>query len=130
MWPQLKQKLVEQLFNLKQHCSDNNSGAKSVVVVEAAVMLEAGWEDILDAVWLLRSPHQHKFLVEHRNHSPDQANMKIEAQSHRRGINKTTIKEELAKGVVTTIIDNDGDIDSLTQKLIYAWNDPDCWKHF
>jgi dephospho-CoA kinase len=126
----LKAKLVEQLLNLKQQHYNKNSGVKSVVVVEAAVMLEAGWEDILDAVWLLRSPHQHKFLVEHRNHSPDQANMKIQAQSHRRGIAKTTVKEELANGFITAIIDNDGDIDSLTQKLLYAWNDPDCWKQF
>jgi dephospho-CoA kinase len=126
----LKKKLVEQLLNLKQQHCNKNSEVKAVVVVEAAVMLEAGWEDLLDAVWLLRSPHQHKFLVEHRNHSPDQANMKIQAQSHRRGIGKTTVKEELANGFVTAIIDNDGDIDSLTQKLLYAWNDPNCWKQF
>jgi hypothetical protein len=92
------------------------------------MMLEAGWHELLDAVWVVRSPHQKQFLVQHRMVPPDEATVKIQAQSHRRGMVTSAVMDEVADGFVTAIIDNDGDIDTLTQRLLNAWNDPSCWK--
>lgn len=136
VWPHVKNKLIEQLIELEEKLSNTQMSATSsalfnfpaVAVVEAAMIIESGWDDLLDAVWVVRSPSPtaHERLIQHRNLHPDEAMVRIQAQSNRRGIGN--VEEEVAKGSVTAVIDNDGCLNTLTRKLLEAWNDPNCWK--
>ena len=50
VWPYVKLEIQNRLRELEQ---EYESG---VVVLEAAVLLDAGWDDIMDAVWVVKTP--------------------------------------------------------------------------
>ena len=65
--------------------SDRIEGLKSegvdTVVVEAALLIEAGWTPLVDEVWVLTSPIEQVYSrLTGRGMSPDQAQARVESQ--------------------------------------------------
>lgn len=47
VWPEIKKLAVQEINQAKSDCSSG------LVILEAAVMIEAGWTDIVDEVWVI-----------------------------------------------------------------------------
>ena len=122
VWPYVKLEILQRIEELKQ---EHESG---IVVLEAAVLLDAGWDDIMNAVWVVKTPSDIALerLVENRGFTKEEARKRIDAQEPRRGIGN--LDEEVEKGVVTRVIDNVGTEQDLQDALQQALNDPTAWK--
>jgi len=135
VWPHVKVALRDKIENAKKEWADaSRSGTgtderRPVVVLEAAVLLDAGWEDVVDGVWAVTVPREValKRLMETRGLASEDATKRIDAQKSCRGIGNVT--EEVEKGVVTGVIVNDGSLDDLERLLEKSLDDPKCWKH-
>jgi dephospho-CoA kinase len=103
-------------------------GRMPVVVLEAAVLLDAEWDDLLDGIWVVTAPKSVALdrLVETRGLLQEEAEKRITAQDSRRGIGN--LDEEISNGVVTGVIENKGSLDDLKQALGVALNDSRSWK--
>ena len=92
--------------------SSREDGAR-VVVVEAAVLFEAGWETLVDEVWSTDSPAE--MIVERlqatRGISPEEARKRIDSQMGR--------EERLGRSHV--VVDNSGDVAQLEQTVRELW---------
>jgi dephospho-CoA kinase len=121
----LKDRIEEERTNWMEGKSE---GSVPVVVLEAAVLLDAEWDDILDGIWVVTAPKQIALdrLMETRGLSQEEAEKRINAQESRRGIGN--LKEEIRNGVVTGVIENKGSLDELKQTLSAALNDSQSWK--
>lgn len=123
VWPHVKKEIQEQLDKLRR---EHKTGG--VVILEAAVLLDAGWEDLIDGLWVVTTstPLALQRLVDNRGFSQEEAQKRIEAQRQRRGIGN--LHEEVEKGVVTKVIENEGSEVELQDKLQEALEDPTAWK--
>ena len=129
VWPHLKAEIRSLIYNIKQeHSSASKSESVPVIVLEAAVLLDAGFDDILDGVWVVRAPPDVAIqrLVEYRSFTEDDAKKRIEAQKTRRGIGN--VEKEVEDGVVTAVIENTGDLEALKEELLKKLNDSNAWK--
>jgi len=122
VWPYVKLEIQKRLEVLQQE------HASGVVVLEAAVLLDAGWDDIMDAVWVVKTPAPVALerLVVNRGFTKEEAQKRIDAQEPRRGIGN--LDEEVEKGVVTRVIENTGTEQDLQDALQQAMEDPTAWK--
>ena len=84
-----------------------------VVVVEAALMFEAGWETLVDEVWVVDSPLD---LVMKRLYA---RNGMDEAEVNRRIKSQMDIRERLERADV--VVDNAGDLTALGQVVDSLW---------
>ena len=146
VWPHVRSLLVDRLRSIEVDgassaaASSNQDSASTasarvgsslsppIIVVEAAVLLDAGWSDLFDAIWVVRSPQsiQRERLTSDRGMDGQDADARIEAQNSRRGIGN--LNEETRKGgCVKCVIDNDGTIDELRERLRGALYDPESW---
>ena len=123
VWPYVKLEIQKRLQELRQ---EHTTGG--VVVLEAAVLLDAGWDDIMDAVWVVKAPESIALqrLVSNRGFTNEEAQKRIDAQESRRGIGN--LNEEVEKGVVTRVIENVGTEEELQDALQQALEDPTAWK--
>ena len=110
------------------------------MVVEAAVLLDANWDDneLFDAVWVVRSSSEisTERLVSKRGMDREDALKRMEAQLSRRGIGN--LDQELSNGSVTAVIQNDGtggenraedgDGNDLWNSIQQCLTDPESWK--
>eukprot|EP00536_Pseudo-nitzschia_multiseries_P006382 jgi/Psemu1/192904/e_gw1.134.83.1 len=138
VWPHVKVALEHKIETLKQEwasaTTDTNTDTatdderRPVVVLEAAVLLDAGWDDVVDGIWAVTVPGEVALnrLVETRGLTPEEAAKRIDAQASCRGIGN--VPEEVDNGVVTGVIVNDGSLDDLKRALETSLDDPDCWK--
>jgi dephospho-CoA kinase len=103
-------------------------GSMPVVVLEAAVLLDAEWDDLLDGIWVVTAPKSVTLnrLMETRGLPQEEAEKRITAQDSRRGIGN--LDEEISNGVVTGVIENKGSLDDLKQALGLALKDSRSWK--
>ena len=108
--------------------ASSTKASNPVVVLEAAVLLDAEWDDILDGIWVVKAPRDValKRLMETRNLSEEESKKRIDAQESRRGIHN--LQEEIDKGVVTHVIDNSKSLDELKRSLHEALLNPKSWK--
>ena len=108
--------------------SSEGSSQVPVVILEAAVLLDADWDDILDGVWVITAPREVALqrLMETRGLSEEESIKRIDAQLSRRGI--ANLEEEIQKKVVTKVIDNSGNEEKLVRALRAALLDPKSWK--
>jgi dephospho-CoA kinase len=87
-------------------------GGAGVVAVEAALLFEAGWKDLFDEVWYVTSPYD-----------------AVLERLHERGLDDAAAAQRLAaatdparaRSLATRIIENDGDLEALREKVIQAW---------
>ena len=99
-----------------------------MIVLESAVLLDAGWDSLLDGIWVVRVPREFAIdrLMEFRAFSQQDAEQRIDAQQGRRGIGN--LDQEVQDGVVTAVIENTGDLDALKASLLEKLNDSNSWK--
>jgi len=127
VWPHVQAKIAAQIEQAKKDWDDKSSGKTPVIVVEAAVLLDAGWQEFLDGVWVVRVPTTEAVerLQANRGISVEDAERRIEAQQPRRGIGN--LQEEMENDVVTAVIDNRGSLEDLKQRLKEKLDDPTAW---
>lgn len=122
VWPYVKKEIQLRLQEIQEECKSG------IVVLEAAVLLDAGWDDIMDAIWVVKTPASKALerLVSNRNFTEEEAQKRIDAQEPRRGIGN--LNDEVEKGVVTRVIENVGNEQDLQDSLHQALQDPTAWK--
>lgn len=86
----------------------------SVVVLEAAILLEAGWEPLVDEIWSTDSPED---LVIQRLQS---RNGLSEAEARKRIGSQMSAAERRQRSDV--VIDNSGDVSDLERTIRALWN--------
>ena len=130
VWPHVKTLLADKIEQLRGEWTTAPAKQKlPIVILEAAILLDAGWDDMLDGVWAVTVPREDSLarLMETRGLTSEEVLKRIDAQESRRGIGN--LQEELDDGVVTSVIVNDGSLDDLEQSLKKSLDDPSCWKY-
>ena len=102
---------------IRQRISDlteeeRHKGSK-VVVVEAAILIEANWIDLVDEVWVATSdPNAVVRRIQERNNlAEDQIRSRIASQmTHDERVRHATV-----------IIENDGDLEGLREQVAHFW---------
>jgi dephospho-CoA kinase len=107
VWPGIRRLASEQLAEFEAAGND-------IAVLEAAVLLEAGWEDLVDEVWVVVvDPEIAVQRLGARNGlDPDAARARIASQ--------LTNEERIARGDV--IIENNGTLEELNARIQQAWD--------
>lgn len=125
VWPHVQNKIAAKIEQAK--VGWETSGKTPVIVVEAAVLLDAGWQDFLDGVWVLSVPSEDAVqrLQENRGLTVQDAEKRIAAQQPRRGIGN--LEEEVANKVVSAVIDNRGSLEDLKERLAEKLIDKAAW---
>jgi dephospho-CoA kinase len=133
VWPHVKDLLLQRIKGIEESTKGevNNGRSHTVVIVEAAVLLDANWDDndLFDAIWVVRasSDTSCERLVQNRGMKKEEALNRLQAQLDRRGIGNW--KEELESGAVTAVIENEGSAAAeLWNKVKQCLVDPKCWK--
>ena len=107
VWPGIRRLASEQLAEFEAAGND-------IVVLEAAVLLEAGWEDLVDEVWVVVVDPEIAVqrLAARNGLDPDAARARIASQ--------LTNEERIARGDV--IIENNGTLEELNARIQQAWD--------
>lgn len=107
--PAIKAKIEERINDLKVQ------GYNGIVVVDAALLLEAGWETMVDQVWVVDAPMEKRIerIMKRDNLTRDQALSRINSQMSQ--------QERIAKA--DKIIYNNSDIDSLREQVLRIWHE-------
>jgi len=125
VWPHVEAKIKQEIVEYKERAAEDK---EPVIVVEAAVLLDAGWQNsILDGVWVVRVPREVAIdrITTTRQLSRDEAIKRIEGQQSRRGIGN--LSDEIKNKVVTSTIDNAGSLEELEAQLKASLSDPNAW---
>ena len=107
MHPRMHEMIKEQLEGLRAQ-------GTAVVVVEAAVLIEAGWTPLMDEIWVTEA--EEDVVVERvrrRSNLPD--------EEIRRRIRSQLTNEERAR-YATAVIENNGGLAELHQRVQELWN--------
>jgi dephospho-CoA kinase len=105
VWP-LTRRAVEAIVR------EQEAAGTRVLVVEAALLVEAGWQDAFDQVWLVRTmPENARARLAARGLAPDDIEARLAAATEPRA----------AAAAAHVIIDNDGDLPSLERAVDAAW---------
>lgn len=107
VWPEIRRILQARIE------AEKLAGRANAVIVEAAVLLEAGWDDLVDEVWVVDASDA---LVSRRLQAkgfpPDQARARMRAQH----------SSEARRARADVVIRNDGDLSALEAAVRKAWN--------
>jgi dephospho-CoA kinase len=105
VWPLTRELLAQR----KQEAAARGT---AVLVLEAAVLIEAGWQDLADEVWLVRAP-----VAAVRSRLRE-----------RRGLSAADTEARIAvrdlaplAAAATVVIENDGDLEALARRVDVAW---------
>ena len=107
MHPLIRERITHRLSALEQ-------GGTQTVILEAPLLLEAGWTDLVNEVWLVTAPKTQIFerLKKQRNLSRLQIEQRFKAQR----------SEKWKATFASTVIENDGSYDALTSLVTRIWN--------
>lgn len=80
VWPEIRKLLIEELENIKSTAKADV--ARPVVALEAAVMIEAGWNDLVSVVWVIQVDRNiaRDRLMARNNLSSEEATKRIDSQ--------------------------------------------------
>lgn len=86
---------------------------EDVVVLDAIKLIESGWADKCDAVWVVTCTREQQVdrLMRTRGYSREEAEMRVDAQSPQ--------ETKVARGDL--VIDNSGSFDRLRKQVFDAW---------
>ena len=106
VWPWMRETMDKRLAQIRAE-------GTPVVVLEAAVLIEAGWIPITDQVWVVTVAPAiaRQRVIERNGLTAEQADARINAQ---------LANEERAK-YAQVIIDNSGTLDELKRRVTGAW---------
>ncbi|MBI5290125.1 MAG: dephospho-CoA kinase [Chloroflexi bacterium] len=107
VWPWMRTTMEKRLAQIRAE-------GTPVVVLEAAVLIEADWVPITDQVWVVIVPPDlaRRRIIERNGHTAEQADARINAQ--------LTNDERIKRAAV--VIENGGTLDELGAKVDEAWN--------
>ena len=154
VWPHVRTKIEEQIDEIKTKNDqlvsnkkvedDSKHSNNNIIIVEAALLLETNWHDLLDGLWVIQSSPSVAIqrLMDNRGLSEEEALVRIRAQEKRRGIGGgggdkddgndegicKKLQEEMDKGVVTSVVTNDGTLEELEEALQKALCNPASFK--
>lgn len=105
VWPLTRSRLEE----LKRE----EAGSSRVLVLEAAVLIEANWTDLVDEVWVVSAPTQmaRNRLMARNGMTAEQADARISSQLTNQE------RERHAK----VVVDNSGSLSDLERRVDEAW---------
>jgi dephospho-CoA kinase len=108
VWPLMKTEMSNRLAL----CASNGS---RVAVLEAAVLLEAGWDDLVDEVWVVMTPPEIAIarLIERSGFTDADARSRLAAQM--------TNDERAARADL--VIENSGGVELLSKRVDALWED-------
>mmetsp|Transcript_27263 Transcript_27263/g.62942 ORF Transcript_27263/g.62942 Transcript_27263/m.62942 type:complete len:1242 (+) Transcript_27263:167-3892(+) len=119
VWPLTKQEILRQIDAFANEWNANKGNDTFfVAVLEAAMLLDAGWEDMLDELWVVTASADIAFqrlVGGERGLDPDDARRRMTDQESRRGIGN--LNEEVERGFVTAVVDNSGTTADLRRSL-------------
>ena len=108
LWPEIRHLISEELRDLKRR--DRNQ----IIVLEAAVLIEAGWTDLCDEIWVVTAnqPIALARLMARNALTQEAALARIQAQAgtRERGLQIADVK-----------LDNSGTEEQLAQRVDRAW---------
>jgi dephospho-CoA kinase len=109
VWPATRESIRRNIADLRA------SGATMPIVVEAAILIEANWQALVDEIWLVRAPREQVVsrIEIQRGLKPSETEARIHAQLS---------DEERAKHATLTI-ENNGSIDELRDLLKTVWSE-------
>lgn len=107
VWPAIRHIMEERLAKLREQ-------GTSVAVVEAAVLIEASWQPLVDEVWVVvTSPETARTRLMGRNGlTPEQAEERLRAQ----------LTNEKRRAYAGVVIENDGSLGELRHAVDEAWS--------
>jgi len=107
VWPAIRRLAAERLAGLREQ-------SVPVVVLEAAVLIEANWLDLVDEVWLVEAPPEtvRQRLSDRNGLTPEQAEARLRAQ----------LTNEKRRPYAGVVIENDGSLDELRRRVDEAWS--------
>ena len=107
LWPEIRRLAKEEIAECKQRGAD-------VIVLEAAVLVEAEWTDLVDEVWVLsvKPPIARDRIMKRNGLSEEAAQSRIDSQ--------ITNKEREAYADVK--IGNSGELDAFEKRTRAQWN--------
>lgn len=107
VWPEIRKLAAAEIADLKKKHRD------SVIVLEAAVLLEAGWEDLVDEIWVVtvKIATAAERLIARNGLNEEQAMARISSQM--------STKERLEHADVK--IDNSESLDDLKRRVVRQW---------
>ena len=107
IWPVMKRMMARMLDEFRAE-------GRKVVVVEAAVLLEAGWQDLVDQVWVVTVPVAvaEQRLIARNGLTPEQAQARIAAQ----------LSNEARTREASVVIDNSGTVAQAEAEVRRHWD--------
>jgi dephospho-CoA kinase len=108
VWPAMAELMEQDLRALR-------ASGQPVAVLEAAVLIEAGWGYLADEIWVVIASPQvaHQRLVETKEMPPEQAQARIRAQ----------LTNEERKWYADAVIENNGSVEELQRRVNEVWAD-------
>jgi dephospho-CoA kinase len=105
-WPLMKEEMRRRLGACRE-------AGKATVILEAAVLLEAGWDDLVDVIWVVNTPPETAIqrLRERSKLSEDEARARLAAQMSN--------AERAARA--DAVIDNSRSIEELVAQVDKLW---------
>ena len=124
----MKTKVIQKINEISSEATTTLPNIPKVAIIEAAVLLDANWSNLLNALWVIKAPSSttSSRLVSNRNISQSDALTRIKAQESRRGI--ANLEEEIEKKEVNCVIENNGTMEDLTENLKNTWLDSRSWR--
>ncbi len=106
VWPAMAELMEQDLRDLRAR-------GQPVAVLEAAVLIEAGWGYLADETWVVIASPQvaHQRLVETKEMPPEQAEARIRAQ----------LTNEERKWYAGAVIENNGSVEELQRRVDEVW---------
>ena len=107
-WPRIRQKIIDGIEEQKRE-------GTQVVILDAAVLIEAEWVDLTDEVWVSTAPEADviRRLQARNNLTEEQVRARMSSQM--------PTEEKMKHADV--IVDNDGDLEDLRRKVEALWED-------
>ena len=107
IWPVMKRMMAERLAALRAQST-------AVAAIEAAVLLEAGWQDLTDRLWVVAVPPEVAIerLIARNGLTPEQARERLAAQ----------LSNEERTRTADAVIDNARPLDETLAQVRELWN--------
>lgn len=88
--------------------------SEQIVVLDAIKLIESGWADRCDAVWVVTSPREQQIerLMRTRGYSQQEAEMRVEAQS----------PQSVKVARADVVIDNSGTLYATRNQVLASWD--------
>ena len=105
-WPKIKQSIQEEIETQRRT-------GTGVVVGDAAILIEAGWTDLSDQVWVATAPEEQviKRVQARNNITEEQVKARIDSQ----------MGTDERVSYADVVVSNDQDLDALKDNVVALW---------